>query len=181
MNYWVEFVFEKKCICIYIYMLYQILSIPRTQMTPIFEGQHHQNMNFSNKKHGSFGFQVHIGMSHQKQIGTSLQTVCIAPGVSPSPERQGRFTNPKVFCRSSLSLSLYDPQRWASDVEMKELRKTTTWWALCLSDWLTLAENGSVFLYIGRFYFTPPHEVALDGLRSESSIKLRYSKGSPFR
>ena len=102
-------------------MLYQILSIPRTQMTPIFEGQHHQNMNFSNKKHGSFGFQVHIGMSHQKNIGTNLQTGCTNPGVSPSPERQGRFTNPKVFCRSSLSLSLYDPQRSASDVEMKEL------------------------------------------------------------
>lgn len=58
------------------------------------------------KKHGSFGFQVHIGMSHQEKIGTSLQTGCIAPGVSPSPERQGTFTNPKVFWRSSLSLSL---------------------------------------------------------------------------
>lgn len=32
-----------------VYMLYQILSIPRTQMTTIFEGQHHQNMTFSKK------------------------------------------------------------------------------------------------------------------------------------
>ena len=81
MNYWVEFVFAKKCICI-IYVIskfYPYLGDLETQMTPIFEGQHHQDMTFSNKNHGSFGFQVHIGMSHQKQIGTSFANCMHSP------------------------------------------------------------------------------------------------------
>lgn len=42
------------CFCeeMHLYVISNSISIPRTQMTPIFEGQHHQNLTFSNEKHG---------------------------------------------------------------------------------------------------------------------------------